>query len=71
MIHSITAHIEENIVRANLQENISIFNQIIHIKAIGNKLIRLPAKPLTPENIRDVVKIPLRADWYYSIFTND
>ena len=42
-----------------------------HIQEIGNKLISIPKKPPTPDHIGDVVKSPLRYDWYDSIFSND
>ena len=41
-VHVITACIDKNIFRTNIQENRSIFNQIIHIQAIENKLISIP-----------------------------
>ena len=66
----VAAHRNNTIVRTNLQGNISIFNQISHIQAIGNKIISLPTKPLTPYNIGDVVKYPVQYDWYDSIFSN-
>ena len=58
-VHLIKACRDEEIIRTNLQENRCIFNQIRHIKAIGNKLISLPKKPPTLDNIIDVVKSPL------------
>ena len=47
------------IIRTNHQENRYIFNQIKHIQDIGEKLISLPKKSLTPDYIEDVVKMPL------------
>ena len=69
-VHIITSRRENDIIITNLQENICIFNQIRHIKAIGNKLISLPTKPPTPDNIGDVVNSPLISEWYNSIFSN-
>ena len=57
--------------KGNNQEKRSIFNQIRHIKKIFNKIISLPTKSRTPYNIGDVVKSPITADCYDSIFVND
>ena len=70
-VHVITSCRDKNTPRTNLQENRSIFNQIRHIQEIGETLISLPTKPSTPYHIGYVVNIPLRFDWYYSIFFND
>ena len=43
---------------------------MIHIQSIYNKLIITPTKPPTPDQIFDVVKIPLRAERYDPISTN-
>ena len=63
-VQVITPHIESNIIRTNLQENRSTFNQIRQIQAIGNKLISLNTKSPTTDHIGDGVNIPLRSDWY-------
>ena len=61
---------DNDMVTTNLQENRSFFNKIRHIREIVNKLISLPKNLPAPDHIGDVVKIPLRAEWYDSIFTN-
>ena len=61
-IHVITVRRDNNIVQTNLQENISIFNKIRHIQAIGNRKIRFSEKLLTPDHIGDVVMSPPRYD---------
>ena len=66
-VHVIIAFRKKNISRTNLQENISILNQVRHIQEISNKLIGLTLKK-TPDRIGDVFKIPLISDWYDSIF---
>ena len=50
-VHVITACRDKYIIKTNLQENISIFNQINPIQAIGNKLVSLTTKPPTPDQI--------------------
>ena len=70
MVHIITAHRKKNIARTNIQKNIYIFNQIGHMQEIGNKRISLHEKTPTLDHIGDVVKNPLRYDWYDSIFSN-
>ena len=70
MAHVITYLRDKGIIRNNIQENECIFNQIIHIKAIGNKLISIPTKHPTPFHIVNVVKIPLISEYYDSIFSN-
>ena len=67
-INAITARREKNLVRTNIQENRSILNQIRHIYTIGNKLISITTKPPTPDHIGNVIKTPLRYDWYDLIF---
>ena len=54
--------------RTNLQQNISILNQIRHIQYIGNKLISLTSKTTVTYHIGDIGNIPLVSDWYDSIF---
>ena len=49
-VHVVTDCRDKNIIRTNLQENRCIFNQIIHIQEIGNKVISLPTKPPTPDH---------------------
>ena len=71
IIHVITDCRDNNIAQTNIQENRSIFNQIIYIQAIGTKLISLPTKTPASDHIGDVVKSPLLYDWYDSIFAND
>ena len=71
IIHFITSHRNKNIFRTNPQENISIFNKIIHVQEIGKKLISLPIKSPPPNQIGDVVKSTLWDEWYDSIFTYD
>ena len=63
-IHVITACRAKTILRKNDQENISIFNKIIHIQANGNKIISLAKTIPIPYHFDDVVKISLRNDWY-------
>ena len=58
-------------LKKNLQGNRSIFNQIIHIKETGNKLIRHPQNTPTPDHIVDVVNSPLWDEWHDSIFANE
>ena len=43
---------------------------IRYIQAISDKIISLPTRTSTPDNIGDVVNIPLRSEWYNSIFSN-
>ena len=69
-IEVITDHRDKNIVQTNLQKKRSIFNQIINIQEIGNKLISLPTKPIAPDQIGDVVKSLLRYEWYDSTLKN-
>ena len=69
-IHFIPSHRDKNIVRHNLQENISILNKIRHIQAIGNKIIFITEKPTTPDHIGGVIKTPLKYDCYDSISSN-
>ena len=64
ILNVIPALIDKDIIRTNIQENRCIFNQIIHIQAIGNKLTSLHTKPSTPDHIGDIVKSPLRYVWY-------
>ena len=68
MVHVITSRRDKEIIRTNIQENIWIFNQIRNTQAIGNKLIILPKKSLTPYHIGDVFQSPLRSEWHDSIF---
>ena len=56
-IHVITVRRDKSMLITNLQENRSIFNQISHIQAVGNKLISLRTNPPTLDHIGDVVKI--------------
>ena len=70
MVHVITYHRDKDMIRTNLQENICILNQIRPIQVIGNKMISLTTKTSTPYNIGDVVKSPLRYEWYDSMFPN-
>ena len=58
MVHTTAYLRDKNIVRTNIQENRSIFNQIRHIQAIRNKLTTLPTKPPVPDHISDVHKSP-------------
>ena len=46
-VHVITTRIDKEIIRTSIQENRCIFNQIIHIQSIGNKLISITTKPPT------------------------
>ena len=55
---------DKNILRTNIQSNISVFNQIRNIQSIGNKISSISTKPLTPDNIGDLVKSPVRSEWY-------
>ena len=71
MIRVITSRRDKNIVRKNIQENISILNKIICIQEILKIIISLPKKPLTPYHIGDVVNSPLIPDRCASIFAND
>ena len=68
MVHVITARRNKDIIITNLQENRFVFNKILHIQAIGNKIITLPKKPPTPDH--DVVKSPITYEWYDLIFSN-
>ena len=70
MIHVITSRRDNNIVKKNTQENISIFNQIIHNQEKWNKLISIPKKTTSPDNVGDVVKIPLRSEWNDTVLTH-
>ena len=54
-INIITARRGKNILRINIQEIVSIFNQIRNIKSIGKKLISFPTKSPTPDHVGDVV----------------
>ena len=69
-IHVITYHRYMNIVRKNLRESISVYNQIRHIKTIRKKIISLPKKPPITYHIGDLVKSLPRANWYDSLFPN-
>ena len=70
MVHVITSLRDKDIIRNNLKGNRYIFNQIRHMQAIGNNIIIPLLKNLTPDHIGDVVNIPLRSEWYDSIFSN-
>ena len=52
-------NIHVKMFRKNIQENISIFNQIRHIQAIEEKLIILPTNYPTTDHISDVFTITL------------
>ena len=61
----------KSILIINLQKYIYLFNQIKHIQAIYNKFISLQTKLPTPDNIGDIAKNSLIAEWSDSIFEND
>ena len=69
-IHVITACRGKNILRTNIEYNISIFNKIIHIQSIWNKLVSLNTKPSKSDNIGNVVQSAIRAEWCGLISAN-
>ena len=63
-VHIMNAHRDKYIIITNIQENRCIFNQTRHIQETGNKIIILPTEPTTSDHIGDVVKSPLRSEYY-------
>ena len=69
-IQVITPRRDKNILRRNIEENIYTLNQIRHIKETGKKIIRLPTKNPTPDQIGDIFKCYIKTECYGSIFAN-
>ena len=67
-IHITIYRVYVHIFRKHIQDNRYIFNQIRHVQSIGNKLIGIPTKYTTSENIGDVFSSHLTSDLYYSLF---